>query len=275
MEYFTHVAIVVLIFALLAESLDLLVGYSGQLSLGHAVFFGAGGYSAAILSTHYTSNFLLLLLCSTVVASGLGFLFALLSMRLSRNEFAIATFAVQGIFVSIMTNIDAVGGARGITDIPDLTLGSMIFVSRAHYLVLAFLLVLIVTFGLRLLIRSRLGLVFRALRNDELLVASYGHSLFSVKILLFVTSAAVAGLAGVVFAHYFKFVEPHSFTVGESFLMLLMVGIGGGGNLLWAIGGALTLIAFPELLRFMNIPITVAAELRQIVFASGRLRCLA
>ncbi|MCI8465626.1 MAG: branched-chain amino acid ABC transporter permease [Lachnospiraceae bacterium] len=249
-QYFVTVAILGGVFAILAMSLNLISGFMGITSLGHAAFFGVGAYTAALLSTRCGWPFLLTLLAACVVSLIFGFLLGLPTLRLSGRYLTIVTLAFCEIIRTVETNWRSLtGGATGITGIPEAEIFGYVFDSpRKLYFLILVLCVLTYVLIARLM-NSRLGRGITAVRDDYIAAQAMGIKDSRYKIMAFVISAALAGMAGGFYAHYMSFISPLSFSFDQSTLILSMIIIGGLGNLTGSVIGALLLTILPEVLR--------------------------
>lgn len=249
--YYVTVGILLGIYVLLAVGLNIITGYAGQASLGHAAFFGIGAYATAILTTTYGVSFWMALPAATLTAAVAGAALGALSLRVRDDFLAITTLGVNFVVVAVFLYLPFFGGALGIGGIHLPTIGAR-QMSKPEY----FLLVLACTaLGLladRLLYRSWAGFALAALRDDELGAASLGIPTAAYKVLVFVIGTAYAGLAGVLYAHYITFITPQDFGFILSITVLCMIVLGGVGTLRGAVAGALLLGAVPELFRFLR-----------------------
>jgi branched-chain amino acid transport system permease protein len=253
--YFMRLVIFSLIYALLALSLNLTLGFRGELSLGHQTFFGVGAYAAAILATTYELPLLLLLpvtaACAAIVAFGIG----LVALRMRGPYFAIVTLSFGVIAQILAVNlVDLTNGPMGISGIgaaPTSLLGFAVpfgseVVCYGMLVVLVFLSGL-VTFALR---ESKFGRAWRALRDHEDLAAAIGIPDFRMDLLALVISAAMAGVAGGVYAFYTSVVAPDDvFSFAIVIAMLIPVVLGGRGTIIGPIIGAFIYTFAPEYLR--------------------------
>jgi len=267
MDYLEHVLILICIYTILAVSLDLLAGHTGLLSIAHAAFYGLGAYASALMTVFYGAPFLLGVLAGIGVALVSSFIVSLPSLRLQEDYFVIATFGFQVIIFSIFNNwANLTQGPVGITGIPQPVVfgwtinthlvflgGSAIFAAFAYLIV-------------GLIASSPFGRVLRAIREDEVFTKALGKNTFSFKVAAFAVSAALAAIAGSLYAHYITFIDPSTFTVMESILVISMVIIGGAGSRWGPLIGAVVLVTFPEALRFIGLPSSVAAPLRQVIY---------
>jgi len=267
MEYLLHIAIIALCFVVLAVSLDLLAGQTGLLALSHAAFYGLGAYTSALLAIHAGAPFLLAMSAGMLVAAFVSLLVSIPSLRLHGDYFAIATFGFQMILYSVFNNWSEVtGGSIGISGIPRARVFGMTIESRAGYVLLAGVFAVVAIVVVRRIARSPFGRVLRAIREDEPFATALGKNTTRFKVTVFALSAAMAASAGSLYGHYNSYIDPSSFTVLESILVVSMVIIGGAGSVWGPVLGAIVLVALPEALRFVGLPLAVAANMRQILY---------
>jgi branched-chain amino acid transport system permease protein len=267
LEYFLHILILVGIYSILAVSLDLLVGHTGLLSIAHAAFYGLGAYTSALLAVQLNTPFLLALLLGIAVGALFSLIVSLPSLRLYDDYFVIATFAVQVILFNVFNNwMELTRGPLGIPGIPQPTVFGLTIESHAGFFILAASLSALAHLVVRKITTSPFGRVLRAIREDEVFAQSLGKNTLHFKVIVFAISAALAASAGCLFAYYIRYVDPTSFTVMESILVISMVIIGGAGSPWGPLIGALFLVSLPEALRFLGFPSPVAANLRQMLY---------
>jgi branched-chain amino acid transport system permease protein len=267
MAYMVHVAIVINIFVVLAISLDLVAGQLGALSMAHAAFYGIGAYSAALVGVRLGGDFLIGVLVGITAAALLSLVVSLPSLRLHGDFLVIATFGFQILAFDFFNNmVGFTGGPSGVTNIPALRLLGFTVSGGLSYLCFT----LAVAIGAYLLItlikRSPFGRVLRAIREDEKFAESIGKATLRFKIQTFAVSAGLAAVAGACYAYYISYIDPTSFTIGESVLMIAMVIIGGSGSPWGAVVGAIVLVSLPEVLRFADLSSAVAANMREIIY---------
>jgi len=266
--YVVHVAIMTMIFAILAMGLDLVLGYCGQYSFAQGAFFGLGAYASALLALHFGLPFVVTLPLAVVIAAAAGVLLGIPALRLSGHFLAITTIAFQIVVYLIMAQwYGLTHGMEGLSGIPAVgsvqilgtTLARFDTPNGMYYLTLAL-------FGLSVLIavrlaRSRIGLEWLAIHDDELLARALGVDSMRRKVLAFAVSAAMAGAAGAILAHYLHSIHPAEFSVWTSATILAMTVIGGRGTVLGPILGAVLLTLLPEVLRS-------ADEFRLIIYGA-------
>ncbi len=235
-----------LIFALFAMSFNIVFGYAGLMSLGHAAFFGAGGYTVALLKLHYDLNlFWISAPLGILVATLIAALFGIIALRASGIYFLLVTFALGQMLYSLAWNVKWLNskGMQGITGIslPDLGIpGFTLNTISFYYLVLIFFLLSCVL--LYRLVISPFGLALKGIREGELRMDAVGYNTWYLKYAAFVVSGAFAGLAGVLFAYYNFFVSPNHLGIATSFLPMVMAIMGGLGTFLGPVVGAAVFI---------------------------------
>jgi branched-chain amino acid transport system permease protein len=248
--YHLHVLIMAGIFAILALSLNLLLGYTGQLSLGHAAFFGIGAYTSALLALRLEWSFWLALPCAAAAAGLAGWAIGRLALKLRGAYFVLVTISFAGVISLVSINwMELTNGPLGLPGVPPPELGpwSLRTKSAYYYLVLAGAAAAYVV--CHRLVHSRIGRAFVALRENEPLAESVGIDGTRYLVLAAVVSAALAGVAGSLYAHYTRFVSPEVFLFTYTVTMVIMVIAGGQGTLAGPVVGALLFTALPEALR--------------------------
>jgi branched-chain amino acid transport system permease protein len=253
--YYYQILILTGINIILAVSLNLTNGVTGQFSIGHAGFFAVGAYAAAFFTTNYgealrhVSSFLplvgqdqLLLFCALGVAGFIagcaGLVVGIPSLRLRGDYLAIVTLGFGEIIRVLILNVDAVGGARGFIGIP-----------RLSNFFWVYGLVLLTLATVSYLLHSSYGRAFIAIRENEIAAQAMGIHVTRTKVLAFVISSIFAGMAGCLFGHHTMYLHTNSFTFIKSFEIIIMISLGGLGSLEGAVLGAIVLTVLPELFR--------------------------
>jgi branched-chain amino acid transport system permease protein len=235
-----------LIFALFAMSYNVVFGYAGLLSLGHAAFFGAGGYTVALLKLHFGVDlFWISAPLGFVIAAFTAALFGIIALRVSGIYFLLVTFALGQMLFSLAWNVKWLNskGMQGITGIslPDFAIqGLTLNTTWYYYLVLIFFAISVVV--LYRLVNSPYGVALVGIREDESRMAAVGYNTWLYKYLAFVISGAFAGIAGVLFSYYNFFVSPHHLGIATSFLPMVMAIMGGVGTFFGPVIGAVVFI---------------------------------
>ncbi|MBW2429956.1 MAG: branched-chain amino acid ABC transporter permease [Deltaproteobacteria bacterium] len=246
--YVITIATLITIYAIVVCGLNVIVGYAGQISLGHAAFFGIGAYSAALLATKVGLSFWAALPLVLVISALVGLLLGLPSLRVREDFLAITTIGINFIVEAVFLYIPFFGGALGIGGIPRIMIFGVKLKGMA-FLSLCLFFLLVVLIFCWWFTRSWAGLACFALREEEAAASSMGISPIRFKLLAFVIGTGIAGLGGALYAHYIRFISATDFSFPVSVLLLSMVVLGGMGTLWGPVLGALILGALPEVFR--------------------------
>jgi len=267
MEYLLHILVIAGIYTILTLSLNLIVGYTGLAALGHIAFACIGAYASSLLALSLGISPWIGLIVGAFLASILGVIIGYPSLRLKGDYLALATLGLGIIVYSIAKNwVSLTRGPMGLPGIPRFFFFGYEISATWSFLILVSIFVFITYFVIRNITNSPFGRVLKGIREDEIAVMAMGKNVNKYKLIVFVVGAFFAGIAGSLYAHYITFIDPSSFTVMESIAVLLMVVFGGMGSLGGSFVGALVLITFPELLRFLGMPSSIAAPLRQMIY---------
>lgn len=234
---------------ILAVSLNLINGYTGQFSIGHAGFMAVGAYTGAIMTMKLEMPFEVSLIMATIVAGLLGILIGLPTLRLSGDYLAIATLGFGEIIRVCILNIEYLGGASGLMGIPRIT-------NFAY----TFWIMIAIIFFIKNFKNSSYGRCCLAIRENEIAADTMGINITEYKVMAFALGAAFAGTAGALFSHYFFLAHPASFTFMRSFDILIMVVLGGLGSMTGSITGA-------ALLTFISAYLSDYPEWRMIIYS--------
>ena len=253
-QHFYHVVVIAGIFAMLALSLNLILGYVGQFPLGHQVFFGLGAYTAALISPHTGGSFGLAIVTSVAVCGLLGLFIGLPTLRMRGPSFVIVSLAFNEIFFLIAWHwLEFTGGPDGLTGIPYPTFFGLALKDRAglYYLMLS-LVAIIALVNLRI-VDSRTGRAYLAIRENPELAQSLGINPYRAKLQAFIISAMFGGLAGCFYAHFERFISPNVFAFDYLTMMLVMVWVGGQATVAGPIVGAILVTFLHEYLHIFGI----------------------
>lgn len=231
-DYWETNVILILINIIMAVSLNLINGLTGQFSIGHAGFMAVGAYTSAIITVKLGMDFPIALIVATVSAAFLGFLIGMPTLRLNGDYLAIATLGLGEIIRIAILNIDYVGGASGFMGIPRLTTFPI-----------AFWIMVFVVYFIKNFKNSADGRACLAIRENEIAAETMGINTTKYKVMAFTIGAGFAGTAGALFSHYYYIAHPASFTFMRSFDVLTMVVLGGLGSISGSISGAVLLTA--------------------------------
>ncbi len=236
--YWIGILITACINIVLATSLNLASGYLGQLTLGHAGFMSIGAYVSALMSIHFQTPFVVSVIVGALVAALIGLIIGIPTLRLKGDYLCIITLAFNEIIRVIMLNLDITNGAKGLMGIPMVTDFTVGFIS-----------VVITIYVIYCIVKSRHGRAIVSIREDETASELAGIPTSYYKILTFAISAFFAGIAGGLYAHYMGMLVPKSFDYNKSVEILVMVVLGGLGNLKGSVIAAIVMTILPEFLR--------------------------
>jgi branched-chain amino acid transport system permease protein len=274
--YTLYILNIIGIAAIAAVGLNILIGYTGQISLGHGAFFGVGAYAAAILATRLDISFLIAIPAAGIITAAVGMIFGLPSGRLKGLYLTIATLAGQFIIEYVLIQWESLTkGTMGITlPVPEI-LNWHISGDKAFFFLIFISLVLMTWFAVNIM-RSKYGRAFIAIRDNDRAAEGMGIPIFKYKLLSFGISSFYAGFAGALWAYYMVSITTEPFNLGLSVEFIAMVIIGGMGNIPGAIFGATFITLLNELLRYltvflMNIDFVISwglniAPLKEFVF---------
>jgi branched-chain amino acid transport system permease protein len=277
MNYIIHLLIYFDIYVIVALSLNLVVGYCGMLTLVHAGFYAIGGYAYALLTLVLGWGFLPALFTAVMLAATLSLAVSLPAWRLKGDFFVLATLAVQSLIFSLLYNWsdpnaplgtwnNLTNGPFGISGIPKPKILGFTVTDSHSFFLLATSLAALCAFIVWRLTSSPWGRVLVAMREDELAARNLGKNTRLLKVQALAIASGLVSVAGTLYAAYVGYLDPSSASLEESILMLSMVIVGGVGNFRGPVIGAMVLIAVPELLRFLDLPDALAANLRLAIY---------
>ncbi|MDR3372237.1 MAG: branched-chain amino acid ABC transporter permease [Ancalomicrobiaceae bacterium] len=260
--YVLRILVLVGIYVLLTSSLNLVNGYTGLFSLGHAAFYGVGAYTSAILVMRTGWSVWVGMIAGALGAAVVAWLIAKPTMKLKGVYLTLTTLGLNIIIMLVFLNwVDLTKGPLGIAGIPVPTLFGRRLSAPADYYYLILVVDVLVVFALSRLVNSRFGRALKAIREDERAAHACGIPLIHFKTVAFVLSAALAGLAGSFYAHYMRYISPEAFSYPETFNIVTILAFGGPGNLIGPIVGSVILISATEAFR-------VFAAYRMIIFGT-------
>jgi len=259
-NYWLGVANLIGITIVAVTGLNILTGYCGQLSIGHAGFIAVGAYTSAVLTNRFELPFLVGLLAAGVTAGIIGLIFGIPSLRVKGFYLAISTIAAQFIIIWVISHWSGVtGGFNGIS-VPPASIGGITFVSQSSLFYLILLITVLVVFMAKNLARTRAGRAFIAIRDNDLAAEVMGINLFRYKLLAFFIGCFLAGIAGSLLAHWIGFMSVEHFTIMDSILYIGMIIIGGLGTTTGPIFGVI-------FIRLLQQGITFIAPVLESTFA--------
>ena len=246
--YYKQILMTICINIILALSTNLIINYTGQLTLGHSAFMAIGAYTCAYLQIKTGMPFFLALFCGSAVAAVFGFLVGLPTLRLKGDYLAITTLGFCQIVVVVFQNIPALGGAQGLAGIPPKTTFAWVFFSVVATIAV-----------LHNVVHANQGRAMIAVREDEVAAEAMGINTTRYKIMAFTIGAFFAGLAGGLYASLMMFIDPNSFNFLKSIDFVIYVVLGGTGGFAGCIAATGILTLLPEVLRFLN-------DLRMVIY---------
>jgi branched-chain amino acid transport system permease protein len=246
--YAITILITILIYAMLAHSLNIITGHAGQISLGHAAFFGIGAYISALLYTETGFPFWVSVPLAAIGAGIVGALLGIPCLRVRDDFLAITTMGINFVVEAIFLYIPFFGGAMGMGGINLPKWFGREMTKPEYFILILFVFVLLLLLDRRMG-RSWIGLAWASIREDEQAAGSMGVDVVRFKVLAFILGSAIAGLAGGFYAHFLTFIMPQNFGFGQSIVILCMVVFGGIGTRWGPIVGAVFLGVLPEISR--------------------------
>ena len=267
MNYLLHICVMLAIYGMLASSANLLIGYSGLLTMAQAAFYGLGAYVYALLSLHFGWSLWATLPCAVATGALIGWLFGLAALRFRNETFVLATIGFQMIVYVILYNwTDLTRGPYGISGIPRPAVFGCTIETVPQFFLFGTVMFLIVLGLSTLLSRSSFALSLKALRDNEAAAQTLGISPRRQYIRAMIVSSALAAVPGVCFAGYVTYIDPTSFTLQESIFIASILLVGGSGNLRGPLCGACFMLVLPEVMRFVGMPDAIAANMREIIY---------
>ncbi|MFC1812081.1 branched-chain amino acid ABC transporter permease [Thermodesulfobacteriota bacterium] len=267
-DHYTDIMVFAGIYCLITMGLSLLMGYAGQISIGHAAFYGIGAYMSAILTVHYGLNPWACMLGGMVVAAVVALLVGAPSLKLKGHYLAMATLAF-GIIIYIIFNEEAewTGGPDGMSGIPGLSIFGFGFDSVEKYYYLVWGIVFVVFIFTVNVIQSGTGRALRAIHSSEPAASAMGVDISRFKVIVFVYSAMLASLAGSLYAHYINFINPSTFDLFFSIKLLIMIALGGMHSIWGAVigSGLMTFLSYEWLHYFGEFEVIVYGAILLLV----------
>ncbi len=252
--YIAHMLILVGIYAVITMGQNIILGYTGLFGIAQAAFYGIGAYTSALLVLKLGLPFWIGLAAGAIMAGLFGWLLGLATMRLGGDYFCIATLGFVVIIQQLLLNWEALTrGAFGLPGIPRPSLFGFSFESRFSYCLLVWFFVFLLSILMNNIAGSRLGRAFMAIRDNETAALGMGINTFLVKVIAVALGGVYAGVGGALFAHYTGYIDPSSFSVMETIIVLCMAVLGGMGSITGSILGAAMLLFAPEILRLVGV----------------------
>lgn len=268
MNYWANVVNIILIYSILGISLNLVLGFSGMVSMAHAVYFGVAAYAVALLSINLGMDFPYAAIIAVIFAGLFAAITAFPALRVRDEYLILLTLALQMIVSGIMDAwLSVTGGPSGIPGIPPIGIGSLVLISPIQLLPLLLAVTAVVFLVAQKITCSSFGRALKAMRENESAAIAAGKNIVLLKVIVFGVSGLIAGVAGALFAGAQGFIDPLSFNLDTSIMIIALVALGGAANLYGTIVGAILIFGLPELLTFFNTGSTdTVSASRGIIF---------
>lgn len=277
MNYLLHISIYLSIYFILAMSLNIVVGYCGLLTMAHAGYFAIGSYAYALITLKLGLGIIPALILGVAIASVLSLAVSLPSWRLKGDFYILLTLVVQSLIYTLLHNwtkpgtevgtwVNLTNGPFGISGIAQPAIASIKFGTISSIAALCGLVAGLCALFSWIILKSPWGRLLKSIRDDDLSARGLGKNPRKARLQAFAISCSMAAVAGALYASYVSYIDPNSASLDYSILILSMVIVGGVGNFRGPLIGAFLLIVMPEILRFINIPDAVAANIRQMAY---------
>jgi branched-chain amino acid transport system permease protein len=269
MTFFLNYLIQAEIFSVMALSTNLLVGIIGIFSVSQAAIFGVGAYAVALLLLGKVASFPVAMLIAVLLCAILNIVLALPSLRVTGDYFVVTSFGCQLVATAIFINWSQLtGGASGLVGIPPPSVLGHSTEEPQAFVCVSTVVLAISCLGFWLLMRSPFGRIVHAIRQDELAVAAAGRDVLRAKVSVAAVSGAFAGMAGGLYATYLSFIDPTSFDISVSIVILTMLVVGGARTLAGSLVGPFLLLALPHGLDLIELSPTIVGPMRQLIYGA-------
>lgn len=266
--YIVNLAVLIGINAILAVTLNFILGYAGIFSIAHAMFFGIGAYGASVAAMKLGFGFIPATLVGMAIAALISLALALPALRVRGEYFVAASLGLQMFAITVFSEWKSVtGGIGGLIGIPPPTILGYTVSDPLHFLVLTVLCLALVMFIIQSLVRSSFGRSLKAIRDDETAASAQGKNVALIKTLAVVLSSALAAIGGSLYAFYLSFINVESFVLDVSVQLMAMVIIGGTATLLGPVVGTVLILLLPAVLSYLPyLPPTEIGSIQQIIY---------
>lgn len=265
------ILILIGIYSMITIGLSLLIGYAGQISLGHAAFFGIGAYITGVFTVKFHISPWLAILIGMIFTFTVAFLIAIPVLKLKGHFLALATMAINIIvYVLLLGLSDYTGGASGLGGIPELSIaGFSLSGNQVIFYYFVWMITLLVLLFAMNIVRSHIGRLLKSIHDSEIAAETLGVNVSKYKVAIFALSAMFASLAGSLYAHYITFIAPPTFYISFSILLLIMVMVGGVQSLWGAIIGTTVMMFLNELIRYVgHTYLQISGEVEIVVYGA-------
>jgi branched-chain amino acid transport system permease protein len=266
--YVVNLLVLISINAILAVTLNFILGYAGIFSIAHALFFGIGAYAATFAAMKLGADFVSATAFGMLLAALISLALALPALRVRGEYFVAASLGLQMFAITVFTEWKSVtGGIGGLTNIPPARVLGFELTEPAHFLVLSLVCLALIILVIRALVRSSFGRSLKALRDDEVAASAFGKNVAVIKTMAVVVSSSLAAIAGSLYAFYLSFINVESFVLETSIQLMAMVIIGGTATLFGPIIGAILILLLPAGLSYIPyLPTTEIGSIQQIFY---------
>lgn len=269
--YLLNIAVLISLYAILATTLNFIMGYAGIFSLAHAIFFGIGAYVGSWLGMHVSASLFVTLPLAMLASAVVSLVLALPALRVRGEYFVAASLGLQVIGVTIFSEWKSfTGGVGGTVGVPPIEILGIEIYQPSQFLIVSLICLVIVVVTVRALVHSSFGRSLKAIRDSESAALAFGKNVALIKTYSVMISSAMAAIAGVLYASYMSFVNVESFMLDTSVLIMAMVIIGGTGTIAGPIVGAALLLILPNALSYLSfLPQTEIGAVQQIIYGLG------
>jgi branched-chain amino acid transport system permease protein len=266
--YIINLLVLISINAILAVTLNFILGYAGIFSIAHALFFGVGAYGATFAAMKLGLGFIPATAFGMLLAALISLALALPALRVRGEYFVAASLGLQMLAITVFTEWKSVtGGIGGLTNIPPADIFGFKLRENEHYLILSLVCLIGIILIIRALVRSSFGRSLKALRDDEVAASAFGKNVAVIKTTAVVLSSALAAIAGSLYASYLAFINVESFVLDTSIQIMAMVIIGGTATLVGPIIGTVLILLLPAGLSYIPyLPATEVGSIQQIIY---------
>lgn len=267
-QYIFTLFILIGIYSIVAMGLSLLIGYAGQISLGHAGFFGIGAYTSGILTVNFQMSPWLAMIIGVIVTFFIAYIIGIPILKLKGHFLALATLGINIIIYMLIIGLNQwTGGAAGKVGIPSLSLFGTSLTDKVLFYFLVWTLAFLVLVISLNIVRSHVGRLLRSIQDSEIATETLGVQVSKYKVAIFALSAAFASLGGSIYAHYITFVSPPTFYITNSILFLIMVMVGGASSIWGAILGTTIIVFLNEVIKFVgHTYLGISGEVEIVVY---------
>jgi branched-chain amino acid transport system permease protein len=269
MSYIIHILDMCLIWAILGVSMNLLLGYTGLMSMGHAAFFTVGAYGSALLAIHLGVNFYVAMILGISIGVLIGFLTSLPALRVRDDYLILLTLGIQMVtYGVVVAGVRFTGGTQGLAHIPSPSFFGIKLDSAISFLPLIIAFCAIAVAISWRMINSPFGRLLKSIRDDDIASRAVGKNVTAIKVTVFAVASGMAAMAGSLYAHYSGFISASAFTVDQSIAMVVVVVIGGTANIWGSVVGAFIMVILPEVINLLPGTALLISPIREIVYGA-------